>query len=143
MNMENGPNIGGKIIDKSYFDQNGNEIIIKNNTILFFISIYCVRCIQIMPFIKKISNSKKVDFVLFSNGSHEDHKEMISRFKWKFPIIAIDDEHLERDFFIKTHPFFLIVDNFQTVYKKGTINNLEELKSIFHQKKGIEMQLSK
>lgn len=37
--------------------------------------------------------------------------------------------------FYKDTPIFLIVDNFQTVYKKGTINNLEELKSIFHQKR--------
>lgn len=85
---------------------------IKNMTAIFFTSVYCVRCIDLLPHINKIKKKHHLDIVLFSTGEHDDHEEMIDYFNWDFPVISLDQNEMIELFNLKGTPFcFLVNEN--------------------------------
>lgn len=127
---ENGLKIGSIIKGENYTDQNQKSInIIKYDTkvLMLFISMYCVRCIDLLPYLKDVSNIEGTSVVLYSTGSFDDHKSMEEYFGWDFPVIAINSEEMNKDFGVHLHPFCMLVDVHHAVINKGPVFNYDDV----------------
>lgn len=125
MSIENGSNIGELIINKECCDQNGklfNLHSIKGKKILLFISMHCVRCMELLPEMNSI-RLPNTSIVIFSTGTQEDHEELDEFFQSKFKIVSLTPEQMEKDFLVRTHPFCIVIDDQQQVCNKGTPYN--------------------
>lgn len=127
MHLNNAPVIGS-IVSDDFFAFKEQKIEIRKETLLLFTSIYCIKCIQLLPSLKKLSDS--FDLILFSNGFSQDIEEMITNFKWDFPVISIDDEQMEKDYSIRVHPSFILINEQRMVCSTGVINEPSDLKNL-------------
>ncbi|AIQ16584.1 hypothetical protein H70357_07775 [Paenibacillus sp. FSL H7-0357] len=132
MYLDNGPDIGSIVLD-DFFTFKEKNLEIRKETLLLFTSIYCIKCIQSLPLLKKLSDS--FDLILFSNGLSQDIEEMITNFKWGFPVISINEEHMEKHFSIRVHPSFILINEQRMVCSTGVINDFSDLKNLSPQKK--------
>ncbi|WP_410770612.1 hypothetical protein [Fontibacillus sp. BL9] len=132
MITENGPDLGSFLPDKEYIDQRGNAIhlhSIRETKVLLFISMHCVRCMELVPELQQITLSH-ARLILFSTGSDEDHKELDEFLQRKWPIVSLSPEQMEQDFLIRSHPFGLVADENQQICDKGTVYTSNELKEL-------------
>lgn len=122
--------MNNKIInnDKEYIDQY-NRIVrldkIKSKKVLIFVSIYCIRCIQLLPNLNEILNMPDVYPVIFSNGEQDENLEMSELFPKQISIISLSEQDMINDFEIKLHPSYIIItDNHLDT---GNIQSIEQL----------------
>ncbi|WP_334072204.1 MULTISPECIES: hypothetical protein [Paenibacillus] len=129
MISDHGLAIGSFIPNLEYVDQSGKTLSmhsIPGRKVLLFISMHCIRCLELVPELQQI-HRPSVRFILFSTGSDEDHKELAEFLQWKWPILSLSPEQMEKDFLIRTFPFGLVVDEHQRVCSKGTVYTSREL----------------
>lgn len=131
MITENGPDLGSFLRDKKYIDQSGHILnlhSIPERKVLLFISMHCVRCMELVPEIQQIQLPHvHARLILFSAGSGEDHKELDEFLQRKWPIVSLSPEQMEQDFHIRSHPFGLVVDENQRIFGKGPVYTSTEL----------------
>ncbi len=126
---ENGPDLWSFLPDKDYIDQSGNALnlhSIRERKVLLFISMHCVRCMELVPELQQI-HLPQARVILFSTGSDEDHKELDEFLQRKWPIISLSSEQMEQDFLIRSHPFGLVANENHQIIDKGTVYSLNEL----------------
>ncbi|RCX19131.1 hypothetical protein DFP94_105147 [Fontibacillus phaseoli] len=129
MISENGPDLGSFISAKEYINQSGSALnlrSIRGTKVLLFISMHCVRCMELVPELQQM-HLPHARFILFSTGSDEDHKELDEFLQRKWPIVSLSPEQMEEDFLIRSHPFGLVIDENQQVCNKGTVYTSNEL----------------
>ncbi|MGM7684522.1 peroxiredoxin family protein [Cytobacillus sp. Hm23] len=110
-----------------------NLFPLKQRTALFFVSLGCYNCIDLLPFIKEIQLQWNIDIILFSSGSKEDHAEMADYFKWSFSIISLETDDMEKVFNVTHLPFTIIVDDAGKVINKGVVYNNEGFKFLYEE----------
>lgn len=128
LSHKTGINIGESLPDFTCFDSNKKEIdfLLDENYVLIFVSNYCLYCIDLLPEIEKIKDvCKKHQLILFSTGDDEDNTEMQNYFNWKFPIVNLTEEEMEKYFKVVIHPF-CIITNKNKVKQKGIIYNQKD-----------------
>lgn len=98
---------------------------------LIFTSVYCVRCIDFLPYIKEMYDKHDLEFILFSDGDLEEIKEMKDYFNWTFPIVKMD-EKISNIFNISFLPFVMFIDESMRIINKGVIYNDSDFKTILN-----------
>lgn len=129
MITENGPELGSFLPGRDYIDQRGNDLnlhSIRERKVLLFISMHCVRCMELVPELQQI-HMPQIRLILFSTGSDEDHNELDEFLQRKWPIISLSSELMEQDFLIRSHPYGLVADDNNQICDKGTIYSSNDL----------------
>ncbi|ETT61191.1 MULTISPECIES: hypothetical protein [Paenibacillus] len=124
---------------KVYKDQNSNVIDLNNPTfrktsLLIFISIYCVRCIELLTNLNKLKSISDLPLIIFSDGDKKENREIGEAFLDQISIISITEEQMYKDFQIKTHPSYIILGENKNFIESGNIINIDALieKFILH-----------
>lgn len=115
----------GTILSRNLINlyEKNQSIISKQNSILFFLSTYCIHCVDLMPYINEINKKYQLKAYLFSNGNEEDHNEMIEYFAWDFPIIQMEEAEMLEHFNVSILPYFMLINRNNHVVTKGVIYN--------------------
>jgi hypothetical protein len=106
----------------------------KQKSALFFVSLSCHHCVDLLPHLQEIQSHSKIDILLFSTGTKEDNAEMVEYFEWDFPVISLEVESMEEIFKIEFMPFVLIVEQTGFVVNKGVVYHLNDF--LFIEKQG-------
>ncbi|MNW58557.1 hypothetical protein D3C74_364310 [compost metagenome] len=129
MTLDDGLNLGELITNKEYSDQNDqlfNLYKYKGKKTLIFVSMHCVRCIELLPEIRT-ARLPHTSVIIFSTGNQEDCEQLDEFFQRKVKIVSITSEQMEEDFSVATHPFCIVVDECQQVCNKGTVYTGKDL----------------
>lgn len=113
---------------KKYIDHNNKTIRldkIKSKKVLIFVSIYCIRCIQLLPNLNAILDIPNIHPIIFSNGNQEENIEMSELFSKQVPIISLSEQEMIDDFGMKLHPSYMIIANGKI--ENGNIQSIEQL----------------
>lgn len=97
---------------------------------LIFASLYCLTCVDLLPSLKEISKKYPFDFILFSNGTLDDHKEMVEYFAWDFPVIELDETHMGKLFNVPTTPSLLLLKSDGSVIEQFPLKKKEDIERI-------------
>jgi len=99
--------------------------IFKNNSsspmIVCFVSLYCKVCIDLLPDLNEVSGN----FILITDGSLEENKEIQNAFNYIFPIISLDHDAFHD--LVKNTPCILNIDNNNIIQELREINTYEEV----------------
>ncbi|CAM4449569.1 thiol-disulfide isomerase/thioredoxin [Paenibacillus endophyticus] len=95
----------------------------EGKTALLFISLHCMHCVDLLPYIKKIQNNYPFTFFLYSNGDKDDHAEMVEYFGWDFSVITASVEKMETIFHVAALPFGILCDENKRVIEKSVVYN--------------------
>ncbi|MNP11834.1 hypothetical protein D3C76_1040420 [compost metagenome] len=132
MTIDHDLNLGELLTTKEYSDQNGQLVqlnTLKGTKILLFVSMHCVRCIELLPQIRDLRLSN-TNIVIFSTGDQENHRELDDFLQKKWSIVSLSPEQMEEEFEVKTHPFCIVADangrilNRANVYSGEDVSNL-------------------
>lgn len=132
MMVDHGPNLGELIINKEYSHRAGkrfNLLSIKGEKIVLFISMHCVRCIELLPHIQAL-HLPNVNVVVFVAGDRDDHEELADFFQNKIRVTMLSTEQMEQDFQVYTHPFCIVVDEQGMITNKGNVYNGEDVRKL-------------
>lgn len=122
------------IVEYKFNNWNGEQINLSEydkNIVLFFVSLECYHCVEMLPEISKIIEKYSLEVILFSTGNNEDSKEMIEFFEWNFPIISLTAEEMSNYFDIGLLPSVLFLNKECYVDKKGVIYNINDFKFLY------------
>lgn len=137
-NIENGQKIGELIPDKAYINQHNTTLnlrAIRKRKILFFISLHCVRCIDLLPEIKKV-REPNTEILLFSSADQEDLQELAHFFQQKISIVSLSREQAKLDFQVYDYPFCVVADTSHCIYSKGAAYNAVDVMELIHHRGG-------
>lgn len=130
-------NVGGSMSEvivnfNSFVNWNGDNVRIQNNKHVsaFFISVYCSHCIDLLPYLNYAEEKWDGDIILFSNGSDEDHEEMVKYFKWGFNVVSITEEQMEKQFNVASKPCVILIDEKKRIYDHIPLNTIDDFISI-------------
>lgn len=133
-NVENGQNIGELILDKSYTNQHITTLnlrAIQKKKVLFFISLHCVRCIDLLPEIKKV-REPNTEIIIFYSGNEEDQQELAQFYQQKISIVSLSREQALHDFQVQDYPFCVVADANHYIYSKGAAYNAMDVMELIH-----------
>ncbi|OMD16935.1 hypothetical protein BSK66_09080 [Paenibacillus odorifer] len=103
-------------------------------SLIFFISVDCARCIELLPFISLISqNYNDYHLYIFSTGDEEINKEIRDYFEWKFPVITLSSKEMDDVYKVKIHPFVIISNNTGKVVNKGVVYNSNDMMMLINE----------
>ncbi|WP_186380997.1 peroxiredoxin [Paenibacillus xylanexedens] len=104
------------------------KIVPQRFTAYFFITLHCVYCIDLIPYLNEIKQRYlDVDIVLLSSGSQEDHKEMVEYFHWDFPVIEMEKLEMHKHFDVTMHPYMIIVDADRIIHSSTVVYTAEDV----------------
>lgn len=101
-----------KGVEKSFLsalDHNDSIVEVKDfsNGIIFFISLTCSYCIELLPHLSKIEREiAPRKMILMSTGSSEENRELLTYFEWDFKVLQLDKKS-EKLFGVKKFPSVL------------------------------------
>lgn len=103
--------------------------LFKNNrkSVLIFTSLYCVVCVDLLPDLKQLSSEFDANWVLFSNGTLEDHEEMVAYFEWEFPVVRLNPPEMETYFDVKGTPSLIVLESDGTVLVNEIVKTKEDI----------------
>ncbi|MEK4483877.1 hypothetical protein MKZ23_31085 [Paenibacillus sp. FSL R5-0876] len=108
------------------------ELIFENFNIAIFLSVYCLRCIELLPELKKEEESlSKNGCVLIFDSSNEEMQNIITHFNLKIPTINTDLDFFVNDLKINKTPNLMAWNNEGTIVETKFINNITDIKSLF------------
>lgn len=125
MNTENGPVRGDIITDNEYMDHRNRILNLRlggDTKVLLFLSMHCVRCMELVPELRKV-RLPHARLIVFSAGSPEDHVELGEFLGQTWTVVPLAPEHMEKDFLVRSHPFCIIVDRNRQVAGEGFVYN--------------------
>ncbi|NQX45455.1 hypothetical protein HQN87_08950 [Paenibacillus tritici] len=132
MNTENELAFKEHLLYKNYKNHQGVSMNLhetKGGKVLFFLSVFCIRCLELIPEIIKMSDDvPNTTIFIFSNGTEKDHQEMESIFPLGVNIIGLNDEEMEEEYSVSLHPYYFLVDKNNIVYSKGNIKSIDHIK---------------
>ncbi|MNW41597.1 hypothetical protein D3C74_187410 [compost metagenome] len=132
MTIDHDPNPGKLLTINEYSDQNGQLVQLNNmkgTKILLFVSMHCVRCIELLPQIRDL-RLPNTGVVIFSTGDQEDHRELDDFLHNKWSIVSLSPEQMEEEFEVKTHPFCIAVDEHGRILNKGNVYSGEDVSNL-------------
>ncbi|WP_405081975.1 hypothetical protein ACI48J_04985 [Paenibacillus chitinolyticus] len=102
----------------------------KEPVILFFTSLSCVHCIDLLPNLNEISDlDTQAKIILFSDGEIEEIADMRQYFNWEFTVIPYDDAEKQNLFTDLKFPFMAKFDEHKNLITQGTIYNTDDYKA--------------
>ncbi len=114
-------------------DCRDNRIQISPNgkfQVFFFISLYCVRCIEFISVLKDVKKKlATTDFVVFSAGDNKRNEQMVSYFNWDFPVISLQPDDMLNYFNVSTMPYMIYVNKTGDVEISGLVHSEQEFLS--------------
>jgi len=132
-NIENIGELNERILAEYPFlnwDSTSVDFCRPSTKVLVFASLYCIVCVDIMPYLKDIDNTFSHEFMLFCNGSIEDHKEMAEYFQWDFPVIQLYEPQMEALFGVSVTPSLLVVDGSGNIISRTIVKKSEEINQV-------------
>lgn len=129
---DTGLKIGTQLSTTIRIDSMHEEIQLIHNhkdTVLWFISMFCPVCLELIPHIKSMYDGNR-QFVVFLDGDSLDCMEIKTYFKWDFPLISLNSYEMEEKFEVIYHPFAIVLDSNGIVIKKGEISNSSHFKKV-------------
>jgi len=93
---------------------------------LFFVSLYCVHCVDLLPHLREIRESHGIPIVLFSNGDDDDHEEMSKYFAWDIRTVSLDKDAMEEAYEVTAFPFCIVADETRRVAAKSVVYTAED-----------------
>ncbi|RXZ78598.1 hypothetical protein EBB07_26165 [Paenibacillaceae bacterium] len=121
---DNGLALGGGIPSLQLTNWNGeafNICELQGPVAYIFVSLYCERCVDLLPHLTEIQQKYPFNYVLLTNGSEHDHREMADYFQWDCYIATISIEDMERHFNVSHTPCVIYADSSRQVAAKGII----------------------
>lgn len=112
----------------SGYNNNNQLIEIKDfsDSVIFFISLTCSYCIDLLPHLSSIENKLTSDnILLISTGSIEENKELVTYFGWKFNVLHFDLKDIKEIFGIRKFPSLLLIDNLNNIRLKSIVYDFE------------------
>ncbi|KQO10862.1 TlpA family protein disulfide reductase [Paenibacillus sp. Leaf72] len=117
----------GAFLTLKFIDSKGEKSTIsrgEGETILFFTSLYCIHCIDLLPHLIEIQKLvEESTIILFSDGSSEELSDMINYFDWPFQVLRYEESNMEDYFPQVMLPFTVILDTNNKVKHVATIYN--------------------
>ncbi|MNW56440.1 hypothetical protein D3C74_341550 [compost metagenome] len=132
MTIGHGRNLEELQTIKEYSDQNGQLVqlnTLKGTKILLFVSMHCVRCIELLPQLRDL-RLLNTNIVIFSTGDQEDHRELDDFLQNKWSIVSLSSEQMEEEFEVKTHPFCIVADANGRILNKGNVYSGEDVSNL-------------
>lgn len=118
-------------IKEKFTDANGIEVKIdqiKGEVILFFTSLYCADCIDLLPHLKGIdSYAEDHTIILFSDGANNEINDMIEYFEWEFSVISSAEHSITNYTTGFKFPFMMMLDEHKNLGCHGTTYNREDI----------------
>lgn len=99
---------------------------IKKEVLIIFVSLYCKRCIELLPDIDGLLQHG-LDLVLITNGEVEDNYEMVKYFEWTFPVLKMTNSNMAQHFNVHETPAVRIYNNQGLLLNKGIINEASDI----------------
>lgn len=98
-----------------------NNAFRENGVLFVFASLYCKRCIELLPDIDGLLQHG-LDVVLITNGEVEDNYEMVKYFGWTFPVLTMTNSNMAEQFHVYETPAIRIYNNQGYLLNHGIIN---------------------
>lgn len=94
---------------KEYLNWNGDKVSFEpqgSRLCLIFLSLYCLRCVDLLPHIGDIVAKHAMDirFVVLVDGDYETNKEMVDYFNWSMPVVQVESQEMGIDFEVYETP---------------------------------------
>lgn len=94
---------------KEYLNWNGDKVSFEpqgSRLCLIFLSLYCLRCVDLLPHIGDIVANHAMDtrFVVLVDGDYETNKEMVDYFNWSMPVVQVESQEMGIDFEVYETP---------------------------------------
>ncbi|CAM4492425.1 hypothetical protein [Paenibacillus xylanexedens] len=96
-------------VTKEYLNWNGDHVSFEpqgSRLCLIFLSLYCLRCVDLLPHIGDIVTKQSMDtrFVILVDGDYETNKEMVEYFNWKMPVVQVESQEMGTEFAVYETP---------------------------------------
>ncbi|MNO12386.1 hypothetical protein D3C76_19960 [compost metagenome] len=118
------------ILHKYYLNEKKRKVKLfnkKKDTVLIFLSTYCVRCLNILPELNKLESIPGTSIIIFSDGDHYDNQDIKKVFSIKFHLISVSETQLEEEIDVTVHPFFALVNKEGEIYYKNELKSIEDI----------------
>lgn len=135
MITDHGPGIGDKAPTFSVVDVKGakltigGESAIGHETLLMFTSPTCPICDKLLPIVKSVAKAERINVMLISDGSEEEHKAFLANHKLDGIPYVISAEIGIR-FQVGKVPYGVLIDEQGVIKAKGLCNTREHLESL-------------
>ncbi|GHU06194.1 hypothetical protein AGMMS50225_00270 [Betaproteobacteria bacterium] len=133
---DSGPKVGEAAPFFTLPSLTGGEVYIggahpqARSSLIFFLSPTCPICKKLLPVLKSIRASEKMDVILASDGDVARHQAFIGSADLNgLPYVVSQD--LGVVYRVSKLPFAVLIDHEGTVKSKGLINSREQLESLF------------
>lgn len=100
---------------------------LSDNSIVCSVSLYCMICIDLLPSLSTI----KGDFLLITDGSDAENKEIIDEFNYEFPVKSIEYD-LFHDYILET-PFLMLIDKDGIIHKTKSAESTKDVRKFIEE----------
>lgn len=108
------------------------ELIFVNYKLAIFLSVYCLRCIELLPELKQEEDSlSKNGCLLIFDSTNEEMQKIITHFNLGIPTINTDLDFFVNDLKINKTPSLMAWNNEGTIVETKFINKITDIKSLF------------
>ena len=93
---------------------------------IFFVSVTCMNCIDLLPYLSEIETKFGYSIVVLSAGARDDHEAMIDYFGWSFPLVGMSMDEMKKWFQIEYLPFVILTSSDGKVSNKGVVYHADD-----------------
>lgn len=94
--------------------------------LLLFLSLNCLKCIDLLPYIEKVQEKFTGNITVFTNGTEKENEEIINFFNFNIPFLSIEDDHYQK-YGVFTKPFFYIVNSYGKIIHKDSAEDINQV----------------
>ncbi|MFC5700182.1 thioredoxin-like domain-containing protein [Cohnella faecalis] len=114
------------VIDSGFRKFCVQEYIRGAKSALFFVSVTCIHCVDLLPYLSEIEEQRQFRILLFSAGEREDHEAMVDFFGWTFPVVSMNSSEMKALFQVEYLPFAIVANEQGIVSSKGVLYNAND-----------------
>ncbi len=98
--------------------------------LICFISLSCMRCIDLLPKLNDIAGRFDGQFVLASCGQEEENREIGEHFHFPFPLVTATEDDFSGVFRVQHTPYIYVIDAKSKVVTGGMIQDEKTFKEL-------------
>lgn len=105
-------------------------------TVVCFISMSCLYCIDLLPYLKDFSTQMNEDFILISNGKKGEIEEIKSYFNFGFLLLSQSLSESTFTYGVTTHPYVFYISQDGLVQSSTSFDDIAELQAFLEKVRG-------
>lgn len=109
---------------------NSKGLIFEDFEVAIFLSVYCLRCIDLLPGLKKEEDTLRENgYLIIFESTNEEMQSIIAHFNLRIPIINSDLDFLVNELKINKTPSYIAWNNNEgIIVESRSIDNITDLK---------------